>query len=154
MRKVYIFSIIMIMFILSGCSSKTLNISDLEPSTIIVNHDNINATTKEDIITSSKENITLVLENKTEYEYFYELYFYLEVELDNNWYKIPFNKNAEFKEIGLCLNGNSTNEEKIELSKYFANLSENKYRITKSLYLDGEKIYVAAPFEIKNNEKF
>ena len=152
MWKVYIFSIIMIMFILSGCSSKTLNISDLEPSTIVANYDNINAITKEDIITSSKENITLVLENKTEYEYFYGLYFDLEVELDNNWYKIPFDKNPEFKEIGVRLNGNSTNEEKIELSKYFSSLPQGKYRITKSFYLDGEKIDVAAPFEIKNNE--
>lgn len=152
MRKVYIFSIIMTMFILSSCSSKTLNISDLEPSTIVVNYDNINATTKEDIITSSKENITLVLENKTEYEYYYGLYFDLEVELDNNWYEVPFNKNPEFKEIGVCLNGNSTNEEKIELSKYFDTLPEGKYRIIKSLYLDGEKIVVAALFEIKNNK--
>lgn len=149
MRKVYIFSLIIIMFIFYSCSSKSLSISDLEPSIIVVNNDNINAVIKEDIITSSKESITLVLENKTVYEYSYGFSFNLEVELDINWYKVPFDKNAEFREIGLCLNGNSTGKEEIELSKYFDNLPEGKYRITKSFYLNGEKIDVGAPFEIK-----
>lgn len=150
MKRIYIFSILILMFIIYGCSSKTLDISDLEPSNIVVEYDNINATVKEDTIKSSKENITLVLENKTEYEYFYEVDFELEVELDNNWYKIPFDKNPEFIEIGLILKENSESKEEIELSKYFSDLPDGKYRIVKTFYLDGEKTVVAALFNIKN----
>ena len=87
MRKVYIFSIVIIMFIFYGCSSKTLDVSNLEPSDIVIDCDNINVTVQEETIKSSKENITLVLENKTEYEYFYGVDFELEVELDNQWYR-------------------------------------------------------------------
>ena len=119
MKKIYIFSIVIMMFILYGCSIKTLYISDLEPLDIVVDYDNINLTVKEDTIKSSKENITLVLENKTEYEYFYGVDFELEVELDNKWYKVPLDKNPAFIEIGLLLKGNSESEEEIELSKYF-----------------------------------
>lgn len=40
---------------------------------------NINVTVKECTIKSTKDTITLVLENKTEYKYFYEVNFELEV---------------------------------------------------------------------------
>lgn len=152
MKKVYIFSIVIMMFILYGCSNKVLDISDLEPSNIVVECDNINLTVKEETIKSSKEKITLVLENKTEYKYFYGVEFELEVELDNSWYKVPFDKNPEFTEIGLLLNGNSKSEEKIELYKYFSDLPEGKYRIVKTFYLDGVKTVVAGLFNINNNK--
>lgn len=149
MKKIYIFSIVIMMFILSGCSSKTLNISDLEPSNIVVDCDNINIKVKEDTIKSSKEKITLVLENKTEYEYSFGVDFELEVELDDNWYKIPFDKNPEFIEIARLLKGNSKSKEEIELSKYFSDLPDGKYRILKTFYLDGQKTVVAGLFNIK-----
>ncbi|MDU1314077.1 MAG: immunoglobulin-like domain-containing protein [Clostridium septicum] len=149
MKKIYILSIVILMFILYSCSSKTLNISDLEPSNIVVDYDTINATVKEDPIKSSKENITLVLKNKTKYEYFYGVDFELEVELDDNWYKIPFHKNPEFIEISMVLNGNSESNEEIELSKYFSDLPDGKYRILKTFYLDDSKTVVAGLFNIK-----
>lgn len=149
MKKVYIFSIVIMMFIFYGCSSKTLNVSNLEPSDIVIDCDNINVVVQEETIKSSKESITLVLENKTEYEYFYGVDFELEVELDNRWYKIPFDKNPEFIEVGLILKGNGESNEKIELSKYFSDLPEGKYRVVKTFYLDGLKNVVAGLFNIK-----
>lgn len=152
MKKIYTLGIIIVMFVFYGCSSNKFNDSGLEQSTIIVNQDNINATIKDNIIKSSKENITVVLENKTEYEHSYGFDFNLEIELDNNWYKVPFDKNPQFIEIAIILKGNGKSEDVIELSKYFTNLPEGKYRIVKSLYLDGEEIVVSAPFEINNNK--
>ena len=110
---------------------------------------NINITVKEETIKSSKENITLVLENKTEYEYFYGVDFELEVELDNKWYKIPFDKNTAFIEIGLLLKGNGESKEEIELYKYFSDLPDGKYRIVKTFYLDDEKTVAVGLFNIK-----
>lgn len=92
MKKIYIFIIVIILLLLYSCSNKTLDVSDLEKSNIAVDCDNINITVQEDTIKSSKENITLLLKNKTEYEYFYDLYFELEVELDNQWCKVPLIK--------------------------------------------------------------
>lgn len=152
MKKIYIFSIVIMLFILYSCSSKTLDVSNLEPSNIIVDCDNINVTVQEDTIKSSKENITLVLENTTEHEYFYGAYFELEVELDNQWYKVPLSKNAEFNEIGLLLKGNGESNEEIELSKYFSDLPDGKYRILKDFYLDGAKTVIVGLFNIKNNK--
>ncbi len=149
MKKIYILSIVIIMFIFYGCTSKTLDISDLEPSNIVVDSKNINITVKEETIKSSKENITLVLENKTEYEYFYGVDFELEVELDNKWYKIPFDKNTAFIEIGLLLKGNGESKEEIELYKYFSDLPDGKYRIVKTFYLDDEKTVAVGLFNIK-----
>ena len=148
MKKIYIFSIVIILFILYSCSSKTLDVSNLERSNIVVDCDNINVTVQEDTIKSSKENITLVLKNKTEYEYFYGVDFELEVELDNQWYKVPFDKNPEFTDLGLLLKGNSESNEKIELYKYFSDLTDGKYRIVKKFYLDGAKTVVVGLFNI------
>ena len=148
MKKIYIFSIVIILFILYSCSSKTLDVSNLERSNIVVDCDNINVTVQEDTIKSSKENITLVLKNKTEYEYFYGVDFELEVELDNQWYKVPFDKNPEFTDLGLLLKGNSESNEKIELYKYFSDLTDGKYRIVKNFYLDGSKTVVVGLFNI------
>lgn len=148
MKKNYIFSIAIMLFLLYGCSIKDLNISDLEPSNIVVDCNNISITIQEDTIKSSKEDITLVLQNKTEYEYFYGVDFELEVESNNQWYKIPFDKNPEFIEIGLTLKGNSESNEKIELSKYFSDLPDGKYRIVKTFYLDGTKTVVVGLFNI------
>ncbi|MPQ45185.1 immunoglobulin-like domain-containing protein [Clostridium tarantellae] len=152
MRKIYIFTIIMVIVVFYGCSSNTLNFSDLEPSTIVVNHDNISAIIKENIIRSSKEDITLILENKTQYEYYYGEYFNLEIELDNSWYKVPLDKNLDFKDLAIILKENSKSSDIIKLSKHFTNLPEGKYRIVKSLYLDDEETIIVAPFEIKNNK--
>ena len=148
MKKIYIISIVIILFILYSCSSKTLDVSNLERSNIVVDCDNINVTVQEDTIKSSKENITLVLKNKTEYEYFYGVDFELEVELDNQWYKVPFDKNPEFTDLGLLLKGNSESNEKIELYKYFSDLTDGKYRIVKNFYLDGAKTVVVGLFNI------
>lgn len=145
----YIFIIVIMMFIFYGCSRKTLDVSSLQPSDIVIDCDNINVTVQEETIKSSKENITLILENKTEYEYFYGVDFELEVELDNQWYKIPFDKNHEFIEIGLILKGNGKSNEEIELSKYFSDLPEGKYRVVKTFYLDGLKNVVVGLFNIK-----
>lgn len=149
MKKIYIFSIAIIILILCGCSINRLNVSDLEPSNIVVDYDNIKATVQEGIIKSSKENINLVLENKTEYEYSYGVDFELEVELDNKWYKIPFDKKPEFIEIAVILKGNGESNEEIELSKYFSNLPDGKYRIVKTFYHDGIKNIVVGLFNIK-----
>lgn len=149
MKKFYIFSIVIMLFILYSCSSKTLDLSALEPSNIVVDCNKINVTVQENTIKSSKENITLVLENKTEYEYFYEAYFELEVKLDNQWYKVPLSKNAEFNEIGLLLKGNSESNEEIQLSKYFSDLPDGNYRILKDFYFDGAKTVVVGLFNIK-----
>ena len=148
MKKMYIFSFLMI-FIFCGCSNNTLNISGLELSTIVIDSDHINATVEEGTIKSSKETITLVLENKTEYQYFYGVDFNLEVQIDNNWYKVPFDKNPEFIEIGLLLMGDSESQEKIELSKYFSDLPDGKYRIVKTFYLNDAKTVVGGLFNIK-----
>ena len=137
------------MFIIYGCSIKILDISDLELSNIVEDCDNINLTVKKDTIKSSKENITLVLENKTEYEYYYGDDFELEVELNNEWYKVLFDKSSEFTEIRLVLKGNGESEEEIELSNYFLDLPDGKYRIVKTFYLDGVKIVVVGLFNIK-----
>lgn len=148
MKKIYIFIIVIILLLLYSCSNKTLDVSDLEKSNIAVDCDNINVTVQENTIKSSKENITLLLKNKTEYEYFYDLYFELEVELDNQWCKVPFNKNHEFNDIGLLLKGNGVSNEEIELSKYFSDLPDGKYRIAKNFYLDGAKTIVVGLFNI------
>ena len=152
MRKVYIYSIIIVIFILSGCSNNNLNVSALEPSNIVIKEYGIKAELKEAIIKSSKENITLILENKTEYEYFYGVDFSLEIEANNTWNKVPFKEEPVFIEIAIILKANSKQEEVIDLYNYFGNLPEGKYRIIKSLYKDGEKVVVSAPFEIRNNK--
>lgn len=151
MKKIYTLSIVIAMFIFYGCSSNNFNASDLEQSTIIVNYNNVNATTKESVIQSVKDDIGIVLENKTEYQYSYGEAFVLEVKLDNNWYKVPFDKNPQFLEIAINLKAHSKNEEVVELDKYFNNLPDGRYRIVKSLYHNGEEIVVMAPFEIKNS---
>ena len=148
-RKFYVISFIIVMVFMYGCSSRTLNVSDLEPSNIIINKDDITAKIKEDIIMSSKEDITLILENKTDYEYSYGVDFSLEVELDNKWYKVPFDKNSAFIEIGVVLKGNSESKEVLELSKYFSDLPDGKYRIVKTFYHDGKETFVEAPFEVR-----
>ena len=149
MKKNYIFSIAIMLFLLYGCSINSLNISDLEPSNIVADSNNISITIQEDTINSSKEAITLVLQNKTAYEYFYGVDFELEVESNNQWYKVPFDKNAAFIEIGLILKANSESTEKIELSKYFSDLPDGKYRIVKTFYLDGKQNLVVGLFNIK-----
>lgn len=149
LKKISIFSLIIIIFLFCGCSSNILNISDLEQSDIVVDCNNINIKVKQDTIKSWKENITLILENKTGYECFYGVDFTLEVELDEIWYKVPFNKDYGFNEIGLILKGNSESEETIELSKYFSNLPDGKYRIVKSFYVKDEKIDSVGLFNIK-----
>lgn len=149
MKKIYIFSIAILILTLCGCSINSLNVSDLEPSNIVVDYDNIKATVQEGTIKSSKENINLVLENKTEYEYSYGVDFELEIELDNKWYKIPFDEKPEFIEIALILKGNDESNEEIELSKYFSNLPDGKYRIVKTFYRDGIKSVIVGLFNIK-----
>lgn len=139
------------MFAFYGCSNNTLNTSNLEQSIIVVNQDNINAIVKEKIITSSKESITLILENNTDNDYIYGVDFKLEMELDNCWYEVPFKTDSSFIEIGLILKANSKKEEVIELYNYFNDLPEGKYRIVKTFYLDNEKIVVTSTFKIKKN---
>lgn len=150
MKRYCKFGIMVLMIFLYGCSGKNLSVSDLKPSTIVVDTEHVNALVKEGEIASSEEEINLVLENKTEYKYFYGLYFTLEIQSNNIWYIIPFAKNSNFIERGMILNSNSQDSMPIKLSEYFDYLPEGKYRIVKSLYLDAEEIIVVAPFEIKN----
>lgn len=92
MKKLYISIVIIGAFLFYGCSNTSFNISDLEPSAILVNEENINLTVKETCITSSEKNITLSLINETEHECIYGVDYNLEVELDNSWYSVPLKK--------------------------------------------------------------
>ena len=58
----YIFIIVIMMFIFYGCSRKTLDVSSLQPSDILIDCDNINITVQEETIKSSKENMNTFME--------------------------------------------------------------------------------------------
>lgn len=147
MRKIYILNTFLISLFLCGCSSKGFDTSHLNISTTVANCDTITLTVKEPTIKSFKEPITLILKNNSNQEYGYGTDFKLEINLENEWYEIPF-VSGEFIDIGIILDKYKENTETIDLSKYFSNLPEGNYRIVKNLYFDGINNTVVGSFKI------
>lgn len=148
MKKIYILNTFLIILLLCGCSSKGFNTSHLNISNTIADCDNITLTVEEPTIKSFKEPITLIFKNTSNQEYCYGVDFKLEINLDDEWYEVPFTS-GEFIDIGIILDKNAEREETIDLSKYFSNLPEGTYRIVKTFYSNGLENVVVGSFKIE-----
>lgn len=145
MKKI---TVLLMIFILCGCQSVTLDYGKLEKSSAVISQVDVIATVKENKINETVESYTLSLENKTDKEYFYGVNFSLEIENEGEWYIVPFNESAAFIEIGYILDAYKTNEELIDLS-YFKDLPPGKYRVVKTLSSLESDITVAGEFKIE-----
>ena len=114
-RKISIVIMLIILsFTVISCGAKEYELT-LTKNTQIENADDIVMTIKD----KSDKELDLVIENKTDDEYVYGYVFELEVEKDENWYRVPFKDNVAFIEIGIILKPKSNNRDGVPI-KYVA----------------------------------
>ena len=143
-RKISIVIMLIILsFTVISCGAKEYELT-LTKNTQIENADDIVMTIKD----KSDKELDLVIENKTDDEYVYGYVFELEVEKDEDWYRVPFKDNVAFIEIGIILKPKSNNNENIKLDTCFGELKKGKYRIVKEFYKDEEKKKVFVEFSL------
>ena len=94
--------------------------------------------------TLTKEEVTILIENKTNETGDYGYPFILEKQQNGNWFVI--NENQAFILPAIMLEANSTTEHKA----VFENpLSKGKYRMIKNFYFDSGTVTTCLEFEIK-----
>ena len=127
-RKISIVIMLIILsFTVISCGAKEYELT-LTKNTQIENADDIVMTIKD----KSDKELDLVIENKTDDEYVYGYVFELEVEKDENWYRVPFKDNVAFIEIGIILKPKSNNNENIKLDTCFGELKKGSKWILSS----------------------
>lgn len=76
-------------------------------------------------------------------------YYTVEKHVNGTWYEVPFKDNTGFRDILHVLKPNESSNEKIKTSLMKYSFTVGKYRIIKEFYYNGEKIELAAEFNIK-----
>lgn len=133
---------------LTGCSSQATNLD--EPSqykddiaTIIEKDDFVlSMKTTNDQYPSSVEQISIELSNQSPESVLYGENYQLEKLEDGVWYKIPFNKEHAFVDIGYILDPEESKQVTIHILDLDYTMSKGEYRVIKSLYTQAGKQFV------------
>jgi len=153
MKKVmYIVILIILMVNSTACKAfKKLDVSKLEKSTYDVSQQSkdVALSIKEENIVKNTESITLIYTNFSDKEYIYGKEPHLEIEVDDIWYVVPTLETAAWDEMAYILSPNDIREDVFPIKEYYGELNEGSYRIVKTLYSDGESIFVLGEFKIK-----
>jgi hypothetical protein len=67
--------------------------------------------------------------------------------IDEEWYKVPFKLDVGWDDIGLILEEEATYTE--NLSTYYNDLFDGRYRYYKSFYLDGVEVIAGVEFDME-----
>lgn len=135
MKKLIAFTLCFV-FALSFCGCKT------KSTFIETENGKVAVSIKEGTLT--KEEVTLLIENKTSETGNFGYPFILEKQQNGNWFVI--NENQAFILPAIMLEANSTTEHKA----VFENpLSKGKYRMIKNFYFDSGAVTTHLEFEIK-----
>ncbi len=102
----------------------------------------------EGTITEDTENISFLLINESENEYFYGIDPILEKQDNNEWYTVPLKKDVFWPAIAYLLMPESEKEETFEIETYYGSLGKGRYRIIKKLFSEGNEIIAAGEFEV------
>lgn len=140
--------LLMVIWLLGGCSNQIVDFSNLKPSTTVVSEDHIVGYIKEGDVTPTTEGIEIVIENESDETYYFGYDFSLEIEQNDKWYLVPFKEDVAFIEIGILLEPLQTYTEQIDLSS-FGKLPVGSYRVIKTFYHEMKSVSVAIPFDIK-----
>jgi hypothetical protein len=135
---------------IAGCSkSKKWDKDQLEKgidSTEITN-DIVTAKLIETDFSKDTKSITIKFDNTTGNEMYYGKEPNLEVLIDEEWYKVPFKLDVGWDDIGLILEEEATYTE--NLSTYYNDLFDGRYRYYKSFYLDGVEVIAGVEFDME-----
>lgn len=81
--------------------------------------------------------LSLVITNHTGAAYSYGTEYHLEVCLDDQWYILPADEELYFTSIGVQLQPDGINSEKISPEEYREHLPAGRYRVVKEFYSAG-----------------
>lgn len=92
------------------------------------------------------EQLTVILENESDTEYYYGKEFRLEEQAGEEWVEVPFEEEMAFIAIAIQLPPQGQTEETIDLTFFEDDLTPGRYRVVKTI--ESEPLY--AEFEITN----
>lgn len=75
-------------------------------------------------------------------------YYTIEKNIEATWYEVPFKNNTAFRDILHVLESQKSDKEKINLNLLKYSFTKGRYRIIREFYSDGNKIELAAEFNI------
>ncbi|HOP12001.1 MAG TPA: hypothetical protein PK629_10970 [Oscillospiraceae bacterium] len=164
MKKHSIICFIMIsaMFVLFACSSnKNSDFASSELNAPEPNNTDVILTIKEsnigaDTISVDTEEITFIIENKSDKTYGYSKDVHLQKKINGKWTIIPTLENTAFEADLISISPSGIGELPFQISAFYGSLSAGKYRILKEIYLLDDNLcvidtgyYIAAEFEIE-----
>lgn len=138
-------SLLFLVLFLASCS-KSLEKTSLDDSQINQLAE-VSMSTEQAAYPVGTDQLTVLLKNKSEEDYYYGKAFSLEKEEDDQWFVVPFEEGAAFIEIAILLGSGEETTETIDLSLFKGELATGKYRVLKEIA--GET--VAAEFLIEDN---
>jgi hypothetical protein len=103
---------------------------------------------KEERITKDTKELSFLLINESDNEYFYGVDPILEKKEKDEWYTIPVKKNVFWPAIAYMLMPESEKEETFEIETYYGSLEKGRYRIVKKLFSEGNEIIAIGEFEV------
>ena len=108
----------------------------------------VTITITEETITEKTTEISFLLINDSDNEYYYGVDPILEKKEKDEWYTIPVKKKVFWPAIAYMLLAESEKEETFEIETYYGSLNKGRYRIVKKLFSDGDEIIAIGEFEV------
>ncbi|MDW7659209.1 MAG: immunoglobulin-like domain-containing protein [Bacillota bacterium] len=113
----------------------------------------IQITINNTIITPETQNITMILENKSDIKYIYGKFTTLEIQIDQTWYTIPTKKGVNWTMLAYSLNPHSQVEKVFDLSYFYDKLKPGEYRFIEWIStneMSGKVSYVFTEFTVES----
>jgi hypothetical protein len=109
--------------------------------------------TEKTIYPLSEGEITLKIKNLGSTHLYFGSPYQLEKYKEGSWYKVPFEKDTAFNDIGYSLGFQETNEQEILLKLLDYQMTEGLYRLVKDFNTDIQKIKLGVEFSIDKMAK-
>ena len=137
-----------LMALVSCKGTETFDPRTLEQSSVETLSSEVTMRLSQEAFQSVPAELSLVITNHTGAAYSYGTEYHLEVCLDDQWYILPADEELYFTSIGVQLQPDGINREKISPEEYREHLPAGRYRVVKEFYSAGQEITAAAEFSI------
>ena len=137
-----------LMALVSCKGTETFDPRTLEQSSVETLSSEVTMRLSQEAFQSVPAELSLVITNHTGAAYSYGTEYHLEVCLDDQWYILPADDELYFTSIGVQLQPDGINSEKISPEEYREHLPAGRYRVVKEFYSAGQEITAAAEFSI------